>query len=38
MDKWNALDDEARKKRYTYQHHLEETLSEQSLNLSLIHI
>ena len=32
MDKWNALDDEARKKRYTYQHHLEETLSEQSLN------
>ena len=32
MDRWNALDDEAKKKRYTYQYHLEETLAEQSLN------
>ena len=32
MEHWNALDEEAKKRRYTYQHHIEETLTEQSLN------
>lgn len=32
MESWNKLDDEAKKRRYTYQYHIEETLSEQSLN------
>lgn len=32
MEYWNALDEEAKKRRYTYQHHIEETLTEQSLN------
>ena len=32
MDHWYSLDEEARKKRYTYQHHIEEALTEQSLN------
>lgn len=32
MDNWNALNEESRKKRYTYQYHIEETLTEQSLN------
>lgn len=32
MDRWTALDEDSRKKRYTYQYHIEESLTEQSLN------
>ena len=32
MEKWNSLTDHDRETRFTYQHHLEETLSDQSLN------
>jgi DNA-directed RNA polymerase len=32
MKLWNSLSDEARKTRFTYQHHLEESLTEHSLN------
>ena len=32
MDKWNSLSESDKQTRFTYQYHIEETLSEHSLN------
>ena len=32
MNRWNSLSDQNKSTRFTYQHHIEETLTDQSLN------